>query len=369
MSGNRSGTEVWNDLPTEPIGSIPRPVALIDAQAAFERGELAAPVLEDIATEAVRDTLARFEATGSPVLSDGEQRKYHNFATYCVHGAANLAPDGFRLHFVDHYRQWPRLKHGPFRYVQRAEQYLSDALSMTLRPVKQAVISPSALSLMYPAEPLADYSRDEFFSDLIDQHEAEVRACLALGAHSVQVDFTEGRHAWKLDPSGALLESFVELNNLALARFSAEERLRIGVHTCPGGDRDSTHSADVDYAVLLPSLFELQATNFFIALTRGPDRARVLTMIRDYLKPWQRAFVGVVDPLDPRVESAEQVRDRILEAAEYIAPAQLGTTDDCGFAPFSDDVSTSRDTAFAKIQARIDGTRLASHQLRKQGRL
>jgi 5-methyltetrahydropteroyltriglutamate--homocysteine methyltransferase len=73
----------------------------------------------------------------------------------------------------------------------------------------------------------------------------------------------------KIDPSGALLNSFVELNNLALSRFSEQERSYIGVHTCPGSDRDSTHSADVDYAGLLPSLFELQAGNFYIALAGG----------------------------------------------------------------------------------------------------
>jgi 5-methyltetrahydropteroyltriglutamate--homocysteine methyltransferase len=286
-----------------------------------------------------------------------------------VHGADNLAPDGFKLHFVDHYRQWPRLRHGPLRYVQRAERYLAEAMRLTTRPVKQAVIAPSALSLMYPLEPIADYSRDCFIADLIDQHEAEVRACLQLGAHVVQVDFTEGRHAWKIDPSGELLESFVALNNLALSRFSDAERSRIGVHTCPGGDRDSTHSADVDYSVLLPGLFELQATHFYIALAREPDRRRVLTMIREHIKPGQRAFVGVVDPLDPRVESAEEVRDRILEAAEYIEPAQLGSTDDCGFSPFSDDLSTSRETAFEKIRARVEGTRLANERLQREGRV
>jgi 5-methyltetrahydropteroyltriglutamate--homocysteine methyltransferase len=86
----------------------------------------------------------------------------------------------------------------------------------------------------------------------------------------------------------------------------------------------------------------------------------VLKIIRQYLKPGRRVFVGVVSPIDPRVDTAEEVRDRILEAAQYIPVDQLGTTDDCGFAPFSDDTSTSRDTAFAKIEARVRGTALAA---------
>ncbi len=135
---------------------------------------------------------------------------------------------------------------------------------------------------------------------------------------------------------------------------------RIGVHTCPGGDRDSTHSADVDYAELLPSLFELKAGNFYIALAGENDRVRVLKIIRRYRKPAQRVFIGVVAPIDPRIETPEEVRDRTLEAAEYIPIDQLGTTDDCGFSPFCDDTSTSRDTAFAKIRARVLGTALAA---------
>jgi 5-methyltetrahydropteroyltriglutamate--homocysteine methyltransferase len=230
-------------------------------------------------------------------------------------------------------------------------------------PVKQAVISPSALSLMYPADEIPGYPRDQFIHDLLREHETEVRNCLRKGAHKVQIDFTEGRLAVKIDPSGDLLHSFIDLNNLALSRFSAEERKRIGVHTCPGSDRDSTHSGDVDYAALLPSLFQLMAGNFYVALAGEKDRVRVLTLIRDHLKPDQRVFVGVINPIDPHVESPEEVRDRVLEAAEYIPVGQLGTCDDCGFSPFCDDTTTSRETAFEKIRARVVGTALASERL------
>ena len=71
----------------------------------------------------------------------------------------------------------------------------------------------------------------------------------------------------------------------------------------------------------------------------------------------------MIDPIDPNIESAEEVRDRILEAVEYIEPGRLGTTDDCGFSPFGDDISTARDTAFEKIRARVAGTELASEKL------
>ncbi|MES2537562.1 MAG: 5-methyltetrahydropteroyltriglutamate--homocysteine methyltransferase, partial [Pseudomonadota bacterium] len=170
----------------------------------------------------------------------------------------------------------------------------------------------------------------------------------------------EGRLALKLDPSGDLLRQFVTLNNRVLEQFSDAERARIGVHTCPGSDRDSTHSADIDYAELLPSLFELNAGNFYIALASEKDPERILKIIRDHMKPDQRIFIGVVAPIDTHVETPEEVRDRVLEAAKYIPADRLGTTDDCGFSPFCDDTTTSRDTAFDKIRARVLGTALAA---------
>src|SRR5208282_2271849 len=141
-------------------------------------------------------------------------------------------------------------------------------------------------------------------------------------------------------------------------RFSPQERARIGVHTCPGGDLDQTHSASVDYAGLLPLVFDLKAGRFYIQLASESNRERVLGLIASHLKPDQVVFVGVIDPLDPEVESAEEVRERVLQAAAFIPVAQLGTTDDCGFSPFADDCSTSRDVAFAKIRARVEGTTL-----------
>ena len=346
-------------IPTEPIGSIPRPHELIEAVA---RKGMDDPSLDPLYEEAIRDTIERFEATGSPVITDGEQRKYHNFWTYSVEGLPNTAPR--RLQDPVRGRPYPPHAAAHERPVSlqavRRQLHRRRPALYAIVPLKQAVISPSALSLMYPADGIPGYTREQFIDDLLAEHETEIRRCLHAGAHKVQIDFTEGRLSMKVDPSGHLLNSFIDLNNLALSRFSAEERQRIGVHTCPGGDRDSTHSADVDYAELLPSLFELKAGNFYVALAGEKDRARVLRIIRRYMKPDQRIFVGVIAPIDPRVETPEEVRDRILEAAEYIPVEQLGTTDDCGFSPFSDDTSTSRDTAFAKIRSRVLGTALAA---------
>jgi 5-methyltetrahydropteroyltriglutamate--homocysteine methyltransferase len=350
-------------IPTEPIGSIPRPTQLIQAGHDLAAGEITAEDYARLAGPAVRETIEQLEATGSPVITDGEQGK-PSFATYPLAGLVGLAPDGVVIPFADgHTRQLPRLTAGPLRYAQHADSYLELALRYAHVPVKQAVIAASALSLLYPADGIDSYPREAFLADLVREAAADIRGALEAGAHSVQIDFTEGRLAVKLDPAGQLLRSFIDLNNQVLAQFSPEQRQRIGVHTCPGGDQDSTHSADVDYAGLLPGLFSLNAGSFYIQLASEPDRARVLRAIAEHARPGQRIFVGVIDPIDPRIETAEQVRDRVLEAAEYLDPGRLGTCDDCGFAPFGDDTSTTRETAFAKIRARVAGTRLAAAEL------
>jgi 5-methyltetrahydropteroyltriglutamate--homocysteine methyltransferase len=350
-------------LRTEPIGSIPRPAELIAAWEQKRVGRLSDQRFSEIADSALRDTIRRFEETGSPVISDGEQTK-SSFATYPLDGASSLAPDGVVVPFEDgHTRQLPRLTAGPFRYATHASTYLASAKRLTTLPVKQAVISASALSLLYPQSGIPGYSREAFVADVVNEAAADIRACLDGGADSVQIDFTEGRLSLKLDPTGGLLEQFIALNNRVLDHFSAEERRRIGVHTCPGGDRDSTHSADVDYAGLLPALLQLRVGRFYVQLASESAPTRVLGIIRDHRRSDQVVFVGVIDPIDPRVETAEQVRDRVLAASEYIPIESLGTTDDCGFAPFADDASTSRDIAFAKIRARVAGTELAARQL------
>ena len=256
-------------------------------------------VLEAAFDESVRDTLRRFEATGSPVITDGEQRK-PSFATYPVAGL-DLADGGVTIPFEDgHTRQLPVLTTAPFRYATKAYEYLDAARGLTGTPLKQAVISASAISLMYPADGIAGYPREAFIDDLVSEAADEIRGCLARGA-TVQIDFTEARLSLKLDPSKGLLDSFVDLNNRVLGQLTDDERRRVGVHTCPGGDRDSTHSADIDYAELLPGLFRLNVDRFFVQLASEADRPRVLGILGGLATGSRRVFVGVTDPINPRI--------------------------------------------------------------------
>ncbi len=345
-------------IPTEGVGSVPRPDYLLKAMSEGDEAAFA-----EAADRAVAETLTEMEATGSPIITDGEQSK-PSFATYPLAGIEDLSPDGVVIPFEDgHTRQLPRLTKGPFRYGAYTGQYVTQARAHTAMPLKQAVIAPSAISLIYPQDGIDGYSHEEFIADLVDECTKDIRSAFDAGAQCVQIDFTEGRLSCKLDPSRGLLKQFVALNNLVIDRFSDEERARIGVHTCPGGDQDSTHSADVDYAELIPDLFGMNAGRFYMQMASEPDRAKVLDIVARERRPDQTTFVGVINVIDETIETAEQVCDRVLEAAEHLGTERLGTTDDCGYSPFGDDTATARATAFAKIKARVDGTAMASERL------
>lgn len=344
-----------SSLPTEPVGSLPRPRALLPILKKMSVAGAGDPESEALMNKIIRETVTRFEATGSPVITDGEYGKYPNFITYPIQGQAGLAPGDFSLTFDDfNYCQLPTLTQGPFRYLYSADRHLAATRQHIRAPIKQAVISPSCLSLLYPTEPLPDYPREDFIEDLLSEHVTEIHRCLYERAYKVQIDFCDGPIALRLDPSGQLLDSYILLLHMVLDCFSTEEQKRLGIYI--GTTRGDVSDSPVDVADLLARLFELPVTSFYIAAANRPNRQRLLTIIRNYIKPGQQVFIGVVDPADPRIETTAEICDVIIEASRYIPPDQLGTTDNSGFAPFADNPLTDLETAFEKICARVEGT-------------
>jgi methionine synthase II (cobalamin-independent) len=376
-------------IPTELVGSLPRPMKLQEAYADLDEGKITFEDLQAEQDKAAKDSIERLEQTGETFVTDGEQRE-SSFATYPITDtlagtglADNLAGDGqfFAIFDDGHHRQLPRLTGGPFRYKTFASEFVEKNKQLASKPVKQAVISPSMMMLLYPLEEeLEGYSREEFLNDVCDEVEKDIRKAFDAGAERVSIDFTEGRLANKNDSRNPwtgrdMLQDFIDLNNRVLDRFSPEERKNIGIHTCPGGDTDSVHSKEVPYEQLLDHMFDLNAGYFLIQCSSEEDREKVYKLVGDHLREdangvKQVAFMGVVNPLSPEVETPEQVRDQLVTAAKYIPKDQLGATDDCGFSPFSRDEKPAhgspdfaRDIAMQKIANRVEGARMASEEL------
>jgi methionine synthase II (cobalamin-independent) len=376
-------------IPTELVGSLPRPMKLQEGYQKLDDGEITWEDLQALQDEAAEDSIRRLEETGEPLVTDGEQRE-SSFATYPITDtlagtglADNLAGDGqfFAIFDDGHHRQLPRLTGGPFRYKTFASEFVEKNKAVASRDVKQAVIAPSMLMLLYPLEEeIEGYSREQFLDDLCDEVEKDIRQCFDAGAQRVSIDFTEGRLANKNDSRNPwtnkdMLQEFIDLNNRVIDRFSPEERKNIGIHTCPGGDCDSVHSKDVPYEKLLSKMFQLNAGYFLIQCASEDDKESVYKLVGEYSRDDangvpQVCFMGVINPLDPEVETPEQVRDDLVTAAKYIPVERLGATDDCGFSPFSRDEKPkhgspdfARDVAMQKITNRLKGARMASEEL------
>ncbi len=376
-------------IPTELVGSLPRPLKLQEAYEELDQGNITFEDLQKLQDEAAEDSIKRLEETGETYVTDGEQRE-SSFATYPITDtlagtglADNLAGDGqfFAIFDDGHHRQLPRLTGGPFKYKTFASEFVEKNKALASKPVKQAVISPSMMMLLYPLEGEIDgYSREQFLDDVCDEVEQDIRKCFDAGAVRVSIDFTEGRLANKNDSKNPwtgkdMLQEFIDLNNRVLDRFSPEERTNIGIHTCPGGDCDSVHSKEVPYEKLLSKMFQLNAGYFLIQCSSEDDEEAVYKLVGQYSRDDangvpQVCFMGVINPLSPEVETAEQVKDRLVLAAKHIPKERLGATDDCGFSPFSRDLKPAhgspdfaRDIAMQKITARVEGARMASEEL------
>lgn len=220
-------------IPTELVGSLPRPTFLQKAFADYDAGKISRDDLVAAQDRSVKDSLENLSSTGETLITDGEQRA-SSFATYPITDtlsgtglAENLAADGqyFAIFDDGHHRQLPRLFKGPFKYKTYAYENFQKSVPLAGgHAMKQAVISPSMMYLLYPLNGTVDgYSREEFEKDVVDECEKDIRGCFASGAKRVSIDFTEGRLAAKNDPrnpwTGAkLLDKFIDLNNKVLGR-------------------------------------------------------------------------------------------------------------------------------------------------------
>lgn len=381
----RTGT----GIPTESCGSLPRPQKLQDAFAAYDAGSITLEALEAEQNAAAKDSIERMEAGGSPIVTDGEQR-WSSFATYpfmkTMSGTGlnpSLGPGGqvFALFPDQHYKVMPKLVKGPFRYSEYAADALVKSLPYATKPMKQAVIAPSMLSLLMPLSlEVPGYPREQFESDLVDECEKDIRKAFAAGAARVSIDFTEGRLSLKADPrnpwtDAGLLPHFVELIGRVVDRFSPEERVNIGVHTCGGSDADSNHSAEVAYGGLLSEMFKINAGYFLIQCAMEKDKDATYKMIGEYSRDDangipQMCYIGVIWVQNPEPETPQQVCEDLIRAANFLPKDRIGSTDDCGFQPFAIDKKPAygspdfaRDIAFQKIKARVEGTRMAAEKL------
>ncbi|KAI0988338.1 hypothetical protein GJ496_002525 [Pomphorhynchus laevis] len=344
-------------IPTELLGSLPRSQELLKAVKSSEATGKVPAGMGQLQLSAVQQAIIDLEKTGSTLLTDGEQSK-PSYLTYAVAGLKNVEPDGAVVQYIDgHGRRLPRLTKGPFSYNKYAGDYVYQARKFTAKPLKQAVISPASMFLMYPKSGIEEYPPNEFLEDVIGQSELDLRSCLGQNCSNLQIDAPELSMSIGIDSRAELLQKFIAVNNVLLDRFVPSQRLDIGVHICSGCDQGSSLCTEAEYCELLKEVFKLHTDKLYLPLEKFKNKDEILQIIHKYKNPWNKLYIGVVD-VRPGVPepTPEQIIQRIQRIARYIPLNQLGTTDDCGFASFADTESMSRRFALNSITARVQGT-------------
>jgi len=308
-----------------------------------------------------------------PSSRDGEQRKYHNFWTYSVHGLENTAPDGFQdsrsrqVHGPAKCHASPK---GPFRYKQYADAFMETAMRYAHVAGEAGDHLASALSLMYPAEGIPGYSREAFIDDLLERARKRRSAAASQGPRTrFQIDFTEGRFAVKIDPTGQAAQQLHRAQQpsrlIAFHRRGAAKAHRASIRV-PGG-RPRLH-AQAPTVGLRGALCQLCSNSRSQLLSRAPqarkDRERVFKIVKNHLKAVPSASSSA--SLHRSIRASKRRSTSAIRSSSRrrgtSRPTSSARTDDCGFlALLRRHVDHPRCPRSPRSGARVLGTELAAN--------
>jgi 5-methyltetrahydropteroyltriglutamate--homocysteine methyltransferase len=327
---------------SEVVGSLLRPVYLVEARKQFEAGQLSAADFKAVEDRAVQEAIALQEAAGIDVITDGELRRY------AFYGHLIEALEGF-----DKYGGWAI----PFRdetgeqlvfkrpvVVERlrwrrsmcAEEWVYFR-ARTKHPGKVTMISAQQAAAYYdPEKSKAAYpSRDAYLADIVDFSRREVEELVRLGCTYIQIDAPQ--YAALLDPQmrggyrqrgsdpDRLIDLCIELDN---AIISDHPGITFGIHICRGNNQSKFYASG-DYEPISRIFSQTRFQRFLLEY----DDARSGGFEPLQHMPEDRFVVlGLITTKKPQLESADELRRRIAEATRYVPRERLALSPQCGFA-------------------------------------
>ena len=370
-------------LPVTTVGTWPRPRSLLRAQKQKRDGELSTEEFEALADEAVRDVLALQERAGVDLVTDGEQRR-DNFFSFVAEklDGVELMTLAEMLDVVDDKDSFEQILQtldvpayaisnatcvGPIEQVEPlALDELLFVQEHTARPVKVPLPGPYLLTraMFVPEVTRPHYeTKEELGEVVVDLLRGEIEQLVDAGAAFVQLDepvltelvFTQGQTrtfmcaalAAKEDPTDEL-EFAVDLMNRVVEGF---EGVRLGVHVCRGNwSPDESILLEGDYHPLVPYLNRMSVDQ--LVLEYSTERAGDLV---EY--PGKEIGYGVLNPRTERVESREEIHERIEQALDLYDSERIFLNPDCGFATFSARPVNSREIAYEKMERLVEVAR------------
>ena len=331
-----------NDFRTDVVGSLLRPAYLKEARADYEAGKLSDQEFKQIEDRAVDEAIAAQERAGLAVITDGEMRRY------AFYGHLIDAVEGF-----DKYGGWAipfRDESGEELVLQRpvvvsklkrkrhlcAEEFTYVRAKANV-PAKVTLISAQQAAAYYDAEKSkgAYATVDAYLADLVDILRGEVAELIRLGCSYIQIDspqytalldpkLREGYRQRGNDPD-RLLDLAIEMDNAIVGDHLG---ITFGLHLCRGNNQSKFY-AEGDYGPITKVFSKTKFNRFLLEF----DDARSggfepLTEVPD-----DRTIVlGLISSKHAALESRAELKQRIVEATNYVPLERLALSPQCGFA-------------------------------------
>jgi 5-methyltetrahydropteroyltriglutamate--homocysteine methyltransferase len=353
------------------VGSLLRPRALLDARARRAAGDLDAEGLREIEDDAIRDAVRMQEAVGLRSATDGEFRRqsWHMDFIYQLGGIRAAADEKLKVHFTnakgDLDFEAPALKVVDKVTLDQtifAEAFTALQGMVTTATPKLTIPSPSMVH--YRGGPAAldpDVYPDveAFWDDLVAAYREEIARLGALGCTYLQLDDTSLAYlndpaqraelAERGDDAEHLHLRYIRTLNAVLA--GRPEGMRITTHMCRGNFR-SAWAAEGSYDFVAEALFgDLDVDGFFMEF--DDDRSGGFEPLR-FLRPGKCVVLGLVTTKQGRLESKDDLKRRVDEAAKYAPLEQLCLSPQCGFSSTVEGNVLTYDDEVAKLELIVE---------------
>ena len=337
------------------VGSLLRPQTLKDAFAKYGEGSAREVDLKDAQDEAIRDVVAKQVAHNLPIIVDGEFRRTSFMESFAVVSGVEEWQAGVRTYHeilkrtdgsesITHKGQDPILVNRK-RVTQRLKLLRNSLLddyrftqSLTDRPVKVTLIGPDRIQQCYDSEASRSVyaSTDEFLHDVVAVERQIIEQLAQAGCRYVGID-GPGYTAY-IDPDSlaamrsrgeepvAVMERSINADNEVIGNFPD---VVFGIHICRG-NRQSMWHREGHYDAIAEKLFN-GLDHERLLLEYDTERAGTFEALR-FVPKGKLVVLGLITTKVGRVESVDELRRRIDEAARYLPLEQLAISPQCGFA-------------------------------------
>jgi 5-methyltetrahydropteroyltriglutamate--homocysteine methyltransferase len=340
------------------VGSLLRPAYLVEARTAHEAGRLAPAAFKRVEDRAVDEAVALQDAAGLDVVSDGELRRYAFFGHLvdAVDGFDKFG--GWAIPFRDEeggelvFKRPVVVEKLSWRRSMCAEEFVylrarasepsrlkivdGHGPSRSMVPKATLISTQQAAAYYDPERSAGAYpTRDAYLADVVDLTRREIEELVRLGCTYVQIDAPQ--YAALLDPTmrdgyrkrgsdpDALIDACIDMDNAVIGHHPG---VVFGLHICRGNNQSKFYARG-DYDPIARVFGKSRFQRFL--LEYDDDRSGGFEPLR--AMPADREVVlGLVTTKKPRLESVDELRRRIDEAARYVPLDRLALSPQCGFA-------------------------------------